>query len=786
MSKKDNFIWVFGENLGSTSNNNSYYFWKHVVNIRDNIEKYIVLEKNESNEKVYNSFSKHEQEFVLWKNSKKHYQKYFNADLFFVTLSYKDIIPEKLLFKKMELELKKPLIYLQHGTIGMKQVYYEGNAYWNNMFKFFVFTDDEFRYLNEYNKLAKHQLYMARYHPRYGELLRKDEKYANKNQILWFITWREYFGVNAETDMFMSHVKQVVESEELRQYLQNSKKILRICVHQFFNKNAFKDLYKYSKKGLIEIVHPGDVDVMDELNKSELLITDYSSVGYDFTFLNRPTILFQPDIQKYMEERDFYCKIEDLREYNIERPKKLVDTIINEEYDVNPFFKKSFPEQIDYDAIKANKHIDGFYDDFKRMQENKITFIGLNFFESTEIVNKTMNLAEKLMKKGYFVDMISLMKPFLTNYKIPYGLNVTSLDIEGDPSRRNRISKLSHKSDSNYSYLKFDYKKEAVHPYAGHYLKEFMKNTKAKTVVSTRESLHLFLNDCTSKHVKNKIYIRNPTDYCRKDLSGNLIDEIKKLNLKNNIILSPKDIDAFNELGIQISDYKIIKDEFIASNQISDLVDLNSNLLDCDLKPLPVDKKLFSTDKKVRFEYTLLHDIYLEEKIRYVGATVLDLNEKDSEEMNNIIEFGKYLKENDIKDISLDVYGVGCYSDYFLDLIEKNDLFSYVNYRGFNQELVLDLRFHDFILDLSTNPRFNTTYMMGIMNYKKIFCMKNFETVRIMEDIPNSYFESFDELCSEIYKLPEISIKDLRDNYLKIYEKYSNSTIADEFLSMLK
>ena len=28
------FIWLFGENLGNTYNNNSYYFWDEVCNVK--------------------------------------------------------------------------------------------------------------------------------------------------------------------------------------------------------------------------------------------------------------------------------------------------------------------------------------------------------------------------------------------------------------------------------------------------------------------------------------------------------------------------------------------------------------------------------------------------------------------------------------------------------------------------------------------------------------------------------------------------------------------------------
>ena len=783
---ENKYIWVFGENLGSSANNNSYYFWKHIVNIKDNIEKYLVLEKSESNKKIFDTFSKHEQKYVLWKNSKKHYDKYFDADLFFVTLSYKDITPDKLLFKKMEMMLKKPLIYLQHGTIGMKQVYYTGNTYWNNMFKFFIFTDDEYKYLRKVNKLADYQLYNAKYHPRYGELLRKDEKYKNKNQILWFITWREYFGANAETDLFISYIKQVVESEKLRQYLKSNNKLLKICVHQFFDENTLKGLDKYKQKGLFEIVHPSQVDVMDELNKSELLITDYSSVAYDFTFLNRPVILFQPDIQKYGQERDFYCEIDELRKYNLERPRQLVDEIINEKYGINPFFKKSFPEKIDYGAIKENKHIDNIYNDFKQMQENKITFIGWNFFDPTEVVNKTMDIAEKLMKKGYLVDLISLKKPVIVNNEFPYGLNITSLDIENDSSIRNKYRKLKHKSVGNYSYLKYDYKKDEIHRYAGHYLKNLMKTSKSRTVISTRESLHLFLNDCSSDYVKNKIFMRNPYDYGGNDKSKELAEKIKKIDMKNSIILSKNDIEKFKELDMPIGNYKILNDEFIIDRQIADLIDLDSDLLDENLKPIRVANEILKENAMIRGENALLRRAYIEKnKLRYIGISIIELNEKDSEEMKNIIKFGEYLKDNNIKNISLDVVGGGDYSEYFLDLIEEYDLFSFITFRGYNHKLFYDVQEHDFLLDMSPNPRFNTNYFLGLLNYKKVFCIHNSETNEILKDIPHSYVSSFEELCKKINKLPEISIRDLRNNYLKVYEKYSNNNIADDFLTLI-
>ena len=785
MNAKNKFIWVFGENLGATSNNNSYYFWKHVVNIKDNIDKYIVFEKNDSTQKTYDTLSAHEKKFVLWKNTKKHYEKFYDADLFFVTLSYKDITPDKFLIKNMELQLKKPLIYLQHGTIGMKKVYYEGNTYWNNMFRFFIYTDDEFKYLRKHNNFADYQLYNARYHPRYGELLRKDEKYSDKNQILWFITWREYFGNNGATDLFKSHIKSVVESEKLRNYLQDNNTTLKICVHQFFNANTLKDINKYVKKGLVEIVHPGQVDVMDELCKSKLLITDYSSVAYDFTFLNRPSILFQPDIEIYMEEREFYCELEELESFNTSKPQELVDKIVNEDYEINPFFKKSFAQKIDYESIKNDIHIDKIYSDFKNIQENKITFIGMNFYDATSMTNKVMILAEDLLKKEYLVDLISLERPKKLKYKIPYGLNVTSVNIEEDPSRKNKINKKIHKPISSYSHLELDSNKGKLHPYTGYYLNKLMKNIRTNTLISTRESIHLFIDKCKSPYVQNKLFIRNPYDFDGEN-GLKLMDEVKKIDLDKSIFISPKDISLFEQkTALTVKNPHILKNHFITDNHIYDLIDLNSDLLDENLHPVEIDEDILKEDEELKKEYLPLINSYISKKEKYNGMSLVELNSENMDEIKSIIDFGNYLKDKNIENISLDVFGEGNYSDEFLDLIEENDLFGLIRYRGLYYNPVSCVRRHDFLVSFSKNPRFNTPYLMGVLNYKKVFCQKNEITCELMKDIPNSYIESLDKLTEDINNISDISLKDLRENYITLYNKHYGPEIAEDLLDLI-
>lgn len=59
-------------------------------------------------------------------------------------------------------------------------------------------------------------------------------------------------------------------------------------------------------------VIPSDVDVYPVLAEFDALITDYSSIYYDYLLLERPIILFPFDEYKYREQQGFHIDYEDL------------------------------------------------------------------------------------------------------------------------------------------------------------------------------------------------------------------------------------------------------------------------------------------------------------------------------------------------------------------------------------------------------------------------------------------------------------------------------------------
>lgn len=79
-------------------------------------------------------------------------------------------------------------------------------------------------------------------------------------------------------------------------------------------------------------------DMYELLLASDILITDYSSSMFEFSFTKKPVILYAPDIKLYKEERDFYFDI-----YSLPYPLSLNnEQLFNEieNFDINLYSSK--------------------------------------------------------------------------------------------------------------------------------------------------------------------------------------------------------------------------------------------------------------------------------------------------------------------------------------------------------------------------------------------------------------------------------------------------------------
>lgn len=166
-------------------------------------------------------------------------------------------------------------------------------------------------------------------------------KLKYKKLILYAPTFRGTSQSNAKLDITF----------DLDRVLKNVPKdyILGLKMHPFVKTRI--DDSKYDN--LIDL---SDYDnINDILLISEMLITDYSSVVFEYSLLERPILFYSPDRDLYKEERDFYYDYESFVPGPIiTNTEELIKGINNESFDKDRIiaFKKKFFDYLDGKSSK--------------------------------------------------------------------------------------------------------------------------------------------------------------------------------------------------------------------------------------------------------------------------------------------------------------------------------------------------------------------------------------------------------------------------------------------------
>ena len=408
------FIWLLGENEATTANNNAFYFWQYITAQRDDIAAYFVLTDTAAHRELVRTLPAEEQSRVLWKNSYRHLKFYRAADLFLVSFSVRDILPDRLFGRKIRFRLKKPLVYLQHGTTAIKKLGYTGDSYGNHLLRFMVYNPLIADEIVQENGFAPYQLHFAAFHPRYQEMARRllsqQEAGQELRGILWFVTWREYFSDTETVRAFLQTVRAVLTDKRLAAYLTERQEQLTLCIHHLFDKAAGEEILALQKEvaPLVRIVRQSDCDVMALLLQNRLLVTDYSSVGFDFSFLGRPVVLFLPDIDRYLEKREIYCRPEELTQGACFTPEELVLRLLGESSGVLPFYRRRLPHDIPYADIADGVYQQRMYAALGEMQRRRVVLFGVDYGARRSENAAALRLAEWLLSRGYRVELQSL------------------------------------------------------------------------------------------------------------------------------------------------------------------------------------------------------------------------------------------------------------------------------------------------------------------------------------------------------------------------------------------
>ena len=164
---------------------------------------------------------------------------------------------------------------------------------------------------------------------------------ANGLSILYMPTWREWNASKislAKTDFFRQ-IKSFLVDSSLDEYLHEKGITLNIYVHMWMRDffEDFKNNFTLKSTNIIDL----GADLQRVLVESSLLITDYSSISWDFLYLDKPVLFYQFDIDKYTENTGAYINMkEDLFgpiSYDPEEAARWVRCFIENDYSTELF-----------------------------------------------------------------------------------------------------------------------------------------------------------------------------------------------------------------------------------------------------------------------------------------------------------------------------------------------------------------------------------------------------------------------------------------------------------------
>jgi len=340
-------LWLICEHL--TARDNGYFFFKYMREKHPEIECYYAIDYNHSDyEKVRKLGNT-----VRW-GSIKHYYYYMCSQ--WNLSSHKNGSPNHMLFTilRLKLNLYNNFVFLQHGIIYTDLPMFHKK---NSKFKIFIagasreakFITKKFGYNNEvkYTGLA-----------RFDTL--NNTKF-DKDIILFMPTWRRW--LTHKEDLLKSEyfirINSLLSSKKLANLLEKNHKKLIFCAH-----NGLKDVCHIFKSNTnnIEVLDVNNANIQDLLIKGSILITDYSSIHFDFAYMKKPIIYYQYDQKEFLKKhfggdyKNTYYKFE----------KDCFGPIV---YDKNELIKTLT------NIIKANNKLDQKYinkiNDFFPLQDNK-------------------------------------------------------------------------------------------------------------------------------------------------------------------------------------------------------------------------------------------------------------------------------------------------------------------------------------------------------------------------------------------------------------------------------
>jgi CDP-glycerol glycerophosphotransferase (TagB/SpsB family) len=187
-------------------------------------------------------------------------------------------------------------------------------------------------------------------------------KKKNKKSIFIFFTKRELLNYKTISLEYINNIIKIINNKILSKELIKNNITLYYCLHQTIS--YFKYMIKNNNNKQYRYIRNHDISSI--LIKSSLLVTDFSSITFDFIYQRKPVIMYIPDLKdpmiKKIYDEDYYELIKDIKtgkiyfENRLNSPKQVINKII---YYINHNFKleHNLKEYYNSFQLKCEKNI---------------------------------------------------------------------------------------------------------------------------------------------------------------------------------------------------------------------------------------------------------------------------------------------------------------------------------------------------------------------------------------------------------------------------------------------
>lgn len=286
-------LWLVAEQ--GEARDNGYHFYKYVREKHPSDYCFYAINPESAGYKKVGKLGN----VIKW-GSLKHWLYYMSANLNISSQKSGNPCPIFWYVVQVKLGLYRNRVFLQHGVThnDSKWIYYD-----KTKFRYFICgTRKEYDFIRKKFGYPDENLALTGF-PRWDALKDISKKQKQKS-ILIMPTWRNWLGGDRnnifkvdyfeKTNYFIKW-NELLNDKNFINYIEKNNIVVYFYPH--INMMQFLDSFKTASNN-IKII-PSDQNIQDFFNKCNLMITDYSSVAFDFAFLNKPVIYYQFDQEEF-------------------------------------------------------------------------------------------------------------------------------------------------------------------------------------------------------------------------------------------------------------------------------------------------------------------------------------------------------------------------------------------------------------------------------------------------------------------------------------------------------